>query len=103
MEALQAVGVPAGIVANPSHHIGDPQMAHRNYAKVCDQQGQGPLLLEGPAFLGSDLPDVIVTQAPWLGEHTREIASQDLGLSDEEIQALVDEEILEDPPESFAA
>ena len=102
MEALQAVSVPAGIGGHPGHHIGDPQMAHRNYSKVCEQQGQGPLLLEGPAFLGSDLPEVIVTQAPWLGEHTREIASRDLGLTDEEIETLVNEEILEDPPESFS-
>ena len=102
MEALQAAGIPAGIVAHPGHHIGDPQMAHRNYPKVCDQQGQGTLLLEGPAFLGTDLPEVIVTQAPWLGEHTREIASEQLGLSDEEIQRLIDEDVLEDPPESFA-
>ena len=76
-------------------------MAHRNYSKVCDQQGQGTLLLEGPGFVGSDLPEVIVTQAPWLGEHTREIAVQQLGLSGEEIQTLIDEEILEEPPAEF--
>ncbi len=78
-------------------------MAHRNYPKLLDQQDLAPILLEGPAFLGSDLPEVIVTQAPLLGEHTREIASRRLGLAEEEIQALVDEGVLEDPPGEFVA
>jgi crotonobetainyl-CoA:carnitine CoA-transferase CaiB-like acyl-CoA transferase len=101
MEALQAAGVPAGIVAHAGHHLGDPQLAHRNYPKLVDQQGLGSMLLEGPPFLGSDMPEVIVHQAPWLGEHTREIAADLLGLSDREIQSLIDEQVLEDPPGEF--
>ena len=101
METLQAVGVPSGIVAHPGHHIGDPQLAHRGYPKLVDQQGLTSMLLEGPAFLGSDMPEVIVTQAPWLGEHTREIAKRLLGLSDDEIESLVQDGVLEDPPEEF--
>jgi crotonobetainyl-CoA:carnitine CoA-transferase CaiB-like acyl-CoA transferase len=101
MEALQAAGVPAGIVAHPGHHLGDPQLAHRNYPKLVDQQGLGSMLMEGPPFLGSDMPEVIVHQAPWLGEHTREIAADLLGLSDREIQSLIDEQVLEDPPGEF--
>lgn len=101
METLQATGVPCGIVAHPGHHIGDPQLAFRGYPKLVDQQGLGSLLLEGPAFLGSDLPEVIEKQAPWLGEHTREIAAADLGLSEAEIQSLVDADVLEDPPGEF--
>ena len=31
------------------------------------------------------------------------LSHKDLGLTDEEIQALIDEEILEDPPTSFAS
>lgn len=101
MESLQAAGVPCGIVAHPGHHIGDPQLAHREYPKLVDQQGLTSMLLEGPGFLASDLPEVIVTQAPWLGEHTREIARDALGLSEQEIERLVDEGVLEDPPEGF--
>jgi crotonobetainyl-CoA:carnitine CoA-transferase CaiB-like acyl-CoA transferase len=40
-------------------------------------------------------------QAPLLGEHTREIARQRLGLSESEIEALIDEGVLEDPPAEF--
>ncbi len=101
MESLQAAGVPCGIVAHPEHHLGDPQLTHRGYPKLVDQQGLTSMLLEGPAFLASDLPEVIVTQAPWLGEHTREIARDELGLPDAEIEKLVADGILEDPPEGF--
>jgi crotonobetainyl-CoA:carnitine CoA-transferase CaiB-like acyl-CoA transferase len=103
METLQAVAVPAGIVAHGAHHIGDPQMIHRNYPKLVDQQELGTMLLEGPAFLGTDLPEVIVEQAPMLGEHTRELAAELLGLSETEIASLIEQEVLEDPPSEYKA
>ena len=98
---VQAVGVPAGIVTHGGHLLGDPQLAHRGYAKVVDQQGVGTMMMEGPAFLGTDIPEPIVTQAPWIGEHTREIARDLLGLSAPEIEQLVADGVLEDPPEVF--
>ena len=101
METLQAVGVPCGIVAHPGHHMSDPQMLHREYAKPVEQQELSTILLEGPAFIGSDLPEVITEQAPLLGEHTRAIAEELLGLSPSEIEALIDEGVLEDPPQEF--
>ncbi len=101
METLQAQGVPTGVVAHAAHFIGDPQLAHRGYCKLLDQQGLGTMLVEGPPFLGSDLPEVLISQAPWLGEHTREVASRLLGLTDEDIQALIDDGVLEDPPAEF--
>jgi crotonobetainyl-CoA:carnitine CoA-transferase CaiB-like acyl-CoA transferase len=101
METLQAVGVPAGIVAHPAHHLSDPQLQHRGYPKLVVQPGYESLVLEGPPFLGSDLPAPIVGPAPLLGEHTREVAREILGLSDAEIQALVDEGVIEDPPQEF--
>ncbi|MCS5635456.1 MAG: CoA transferase [Myxococcota bacterium] len=101
MEILQAVGVPCGIVAHPGHHLSDPQMLHREYAKPVEQQELSTILLEGPAFVGTDLPEVITEQAPLLGEHTREVAERLLGLSHAEIQELVSEGVLEDPPKHF--
>jgi crotonobetainyl-CoA:carnitine CoA-transferase CaiB-like acyl-CoA transferase len=101
MEALQAVGVPAGIVAHPGHHLSDPQLVHRGYPKLMVQPAYESILVEGPPFLGSDLPEPIVAPAPLLGEHTREVARELLGLSDSEIQALVDARVLEDPPKEF--
>jgi crotonobetainyl-CoA:carnitine CoA-transferase CaiB-like acyl-CoA transferase len=101
MEALQAVGVPAGIVAHPAHHADDPQLRHRGYPKPVVQPDYETIVVEGPPFLGSDLPDPIVEPAPMLGQHTREVASRLLELSDSEIEALIAEGVLEDPPTEF--
>jgi len=101
MERLQAAGVPAGIVAHPGHHMGDPQLAHRGYPKLVVQPDYEAVVVEGPPFLGDDLPEVRVEPAPMLGQHTREIASRLLGLAESEIQALVDAGVLEDPPKEF--
>jgi crotonobetainyl-CoA:carnitine CoA-transferase CaiB-like acyl-CoA transferase len=97
-EKLQAAGVPAGFLAHGGTHMEDPHLAARGYLRKMEQQAIGPMVVEGPAFHGSDLPEPIVTQAPLLGEHTREIASQLLGLSEAEIERLVADGVLEDPP-----
>jgi crotonobetainyl-CoA:carnitine CoA-transferase CaiB-like acyl-CoA transferase len=98
MEALQACGVPAGMLAHPAHHMEDPQLAALGYPTPIEQPPLGRIVLEGTPFRGSDLPRPLATPAPRLGEHTREIAREELGLSDAEIAALVAEGVLEDPP-----
>ena len=98
METLQAAGVPAGLLAHAKHHLEDPHLAARGYPRPVDQPGIGRLLLEGPAFRGSRLPEPIVEPAPLLGEHTREIAAELLGLAQSEIRELLAAGILEDPP-----
>ena len=98
MERLQACGVPAGIVAHPAHHLEDPQLAARRYPRPLEQPPIGSLIVEGPAFRGTDLPEPRITAAPQLGEHTRQIAARELGLADDEIARLIEERVLEDPP-----
>jgi len=101
METLQDSSIAAGVVAHPAHHLADPQMTFRGYQKLCVQPNYEALMIEGPPFLGSDLPEPIIEAAPMLGEHTRELAMQLLGLGEEEVQALIDEGVLEDPPGEF--
>ena len=101
METLQAAGVPAGIVAHPVHHMADPQLAHRGYPKMVVQPDYESLMIEGPPFLGDDLPDPIVEPAPMLGEHTRDVASRVLGLDASEIEKLIEAGVIEDPPKEF--
>ncbi len=81
--------------------MSDPQMSHRGYQKLVVQPDYESVLLEGPPFLGSDLPELIEEPAPLLGQHTREIASRLLGLCDAEIEALLDQAVIEDPPTEF--
>ena len=62
---VQAVGVPAGIVTNGGHLLGDPQLAYRGYAKVVHQQGVGTMMMEGSAFHGTDIPQPIDFYQGW--------------------------------------
>ncbi len=100
METLQTGGVPAGMVQHAGDHLADPHLSARGYLRKLDQTELGPIVVEGEAFHGSDLPESIVEPAPLLGEHTRSICREILGLSDDRIEELIQNGILEDPPES---
>ncbi len=47
------------------------------------------MLLEGPGFHGSTMADAITTPAPFLGEHSRRILVERLGMADAAVDALV--------------
>jgi crotonobetainyl-CoA:carnitine CoA-transferase CaiB-like acyl-CoA transferase len=79
MEALQASGVAAGMMTYPSDMPSDPHLVARGFIRPLEQPGMGTLLVEGPSFTGSALPDVRIGPAPRLGEHTYEIC-RSLGL-----------------------
>jgi crotonobetainyl-CoA:carnitine CoA-transferase CaiB-like acyl-CoA transferase len=95
MEALQAHGVPAGMMLYSSDYPTDPQLVARGYPQEVMQPGVGEMLLEGPAFHATGMLEPIVAPAPGLGQHTREIAHELLGLSDDEIDKLVADGALE--------
>lgn len=97
METLQAQGIPAGMVQNPRQQMEDPHLAARGYPRPIEQPGLGKLLLEGPAFRGSELPEPIIGPAPALGQHTRAICAELLAMTDEEIDRLLADGFLEVP------
>jgi benzylsuccinate CoA-transferase BbsF subunit len=57
----------------------------------------GPMTLEGPAFAATAMPSPRATPAPALGEHTREICRNALGMDDAAVDALVAGGALEEP------
>ena len=73
-------------------------LAH-GYLRWIEQQDLGWMCMEGPAFRASGMSDVFIDSAPFLGEHTRAIARDVLGLGDEEIEKLVAAGTLEVPRE----
>ena len=75
--------------------LDDPHFTAHGYARPVDQQDLGPILLEGPAFTASGMQDVNIFQAPRLGEHTREICRELLGMEEAEIDRLLSEGALE--------
>jgi crotonobetainyl-CoA:carnitine CoA-transferase CaiB-like acyl-CoA transferase len=81
----------------PSDFASDPHFIARRYPRVAPQPELGDLTFEGPAFLSTSIADPLVSKAPKLGEHTREICQTILGMSNEEIDKLVADGALEEP------
>jgi len=94
-DVLQAAGVAAGDVQHALALLGDPHLAAREFLQPVEQTGLTTLLFEGPFFHASDLPPPDVRPAPLLGEHTKQICRENLGLADSEIEQLVRDGVLE--------
>ena len=89
MEHLQAHGIAAGMMMYISDQPTDPHLRARGYVRHVDQPDVGPLLMEGPAFYGTDLADPIIEAAPRLGADTPRICIDLLGLTPAEVDHLL--------------
>lgn len=98
MATLQATGVPAGKMMYVGDIPDDPHLVARGYPLALDQTGLGDMLVEGAGFHTDSMPGPITTAAPLLGEHTREVAHDLLGLDVAEIDRLIDAGALHLPP-----
>ena len=96
MELLQAAGVPAGMMCYAADLASDPHLLARGYPEPLDQPGFGHTVLEGRAFDATGMSAPIIAPAPGMGQHTREIAREVLGMSDDEVDALVASDVLEE-------
>ncbi|MHB1912424.1 MAG: CaiB/BaiF CoA transferase family protein [Acidimicrobiales bacterium] len=95
MATLQAEGVPAGRMTYASDIPEEPQLKARGYPIPIHQPGLGDILLEGPCFRASGMAPPIIAPAPGLGEHTRVIAADLLGLGSDRIEELITTGVLE--------
>lgn len=84
-KALRARGVPAGEVNTVPEILNDPHTEARAMIDHFDVPGRGPTPgLRNPALMsGWDAAEF--SAPPRLGQHSRDILSQDLGLTDDEI------------------
>lgn len=92
---LQMFGIPAAPMYGARDQLRDPHFQARGYGRWIDQQGVGWMAFEGPAFRASGMEDVWIRQAPLVGEHTREIARELLGLDASELERALSEGFLE--------
>jgi len=95
-EILQWAGVPAGFMMYASDMPVDPHLLARGYPQQMNQPGVGAMMFEGPAFHATSIPEAIVSPAPALGEHTREICRTILRMEDAEVSKLVAEGVLDE-------
>ena len=94
---LQMFRVPVAPIFTGSDQAADPHFQARGYLRWVDQPDLGWICMEGPCFRASWMADVTVFQAPLLGQHTREICRDELGLADAEVEKLVAGGTLEVP------
>lgn len=95
MLKLQAQGIPAGAVQD-AHDVTrvDPQLQHREHWVRLPHAEMGESLYNNLPFRFSRTPVRPQRPAPLLGEHTREILQDLLGLSAAEIDELQAEQVL---------
>jgi benzylsuccinate CoA-transferase BbsF subunit len=94
VEALQAEGVPAGLVASAQDLDRDPQLRHRGHYVVMDHSETGPVSHDAPPFRLTGTPHRISSPAPMMGEHTERVCREVLGFQQEELSDLIKEGVL---------
>lgn len=99
MEQLQAARVPAGMMTYPTDQLEDPHFLARGYLRPVEQPDLGSIVLEGPAWRATRIPEPITRPAPRLGADTRAICTTLLGLDEHDVDRLIAERVLEVPPE----
>lgn len=95
MEALQAAGVPAGVVQSNRDLAGDPQLRARDHFVFLEHPELGVHTVQRSEFRLSRAAGTHPWPAPDIGTHTIQICTDILGMSREEIDALVAEDVLE--------
>jgi len=90
VEAMNAVGIPAGPVHDVAQTFADPQVQHLGVAAPVTHPRLGEIEILRNATHIEGIPDDIRSAAPEPGEHSNAILTRVLGLSQNEIDGLRD-------------
>jgi crotonobetainyl-CoA:carnitine CoA-transferase CaiB-like acyl-CoA transferase len=88
--ALLAAGVPAAPVLQPPDVIGNPSLQARGFFQTVDHPLCGPLPYPRPPVTGR----FVTSAAPLLGQHNTEILGGSLGLTDQDLARLEDDDVI---------
>jgi crotonobetainyl-CoA:carnitine CoA-transferase CaiB-like acyl-CoA transferase len=96
MARCQAAGIPAGVVQDARDLVeGDPQLRARGFYQPVAHPAAGTFLHEGVVPRLADTPGAIWHAAPRLGEHTRDVLRDWLGLGEGEMDKLAGDGVLQ--------
>ena len=88
MHTLQAAGVGAGVVNDTRDLFSDAQLKHRGHFVFLEHPEMGVYATERSEMELSLTPGSLERPAPLLGQHTHEVLTQIIGLSEEEYRSL---------------
>ena len=91
-ETLNQFGVPNGRINTLTMICKDPQIAARDMNVKVEHPVAGTYQMAGSPLKFSSLTEAHYEPAPTLGQHTREILSERLNMTDTEIEALLKEQ-----------
>ncbi|MCT4633183.1 MAG: CoA transferase [Firmicutes bacterium] len=91
---MDDAGVPNGPINTVDKVISNEQVNAREMIQEVEHPIAGKLKMPGVPIKMSETPGSIRTHAPLLGQHTNEVLSSMLGLSEEEIKELKDTKVL---------
>lgn len=89
---LGAAGIAAGPCFADEEVVRDPHLAGRHMLVAVERTDgvEQPVLVPGNPVKLSEVPEADEKRVPWLGEHTDEVLSGELGLDDAELRRLRD-------------
>ena len=87
MTTLVAAGVPAGVVQRSSDLLRDEQYRHRRFYRYLDHPEMGHIPYAGHQYRIRGYDNGPRAPAPLLGEHSFQVLSEILGLSDDDTGA----------------
>jgi len=103
MDKLQAAGVPAGVVHSNKGVVEDKQLNHRGHIVYYDKPELGRHPVQRSEFRMSKAEALKKWPTPFVGEHTRHVCGEILGMPGAEIDALITDGVLEVPPAELLA
>jgi len=94
MHALQAAGVAATPSLSNKALFEDPHVTARHLFVTVRHPGLGDDWVIAPPWRLSDTPASVRSRAPLLGEHSRSVFEEVLGMSSDEIRQLEEEQVM---------
>ncbi len=94
VEELEKVGIPCGPVNNIAQVAEDPQVQSRNMIAEVRHHEAGAFKVVNTPFKFGRTPSGVERASPDLGEHTRDVLSSVLGMTEAELGALESEGVI---------
>ena len=94
LTALRSAGVPAGRIDTVRDVCERPQVIARDMVVELEHPKAGPIRVTGVPVKLSDTPGAVESPPPVLGQHTEEVLSDWLGMSEVEVAELRRQEVV---------